>query len=380
MDSSSDTSGDAEQLYRAGLAANGARDRDDAIQKFSACVRLNPDHALAHQELGWLNYFWKLDLERAASHLRRAVELDDTLGRAHLYLGIVLNRLRHADKAESHFGLALLYMKDLALAHATFAEEFLWHGGRYDEAEEHFKIALSIDPDCTLARRDYARMLGSLGREDEAERLFLEALQDDENSVWTNYWYAQFLSECKGREAESEQFYQRSLSIDPNQLSSLTHYGILLLKLSRMSEAESFVRRALEVDDRYADAWMALGMILASSDEQSEEAERAFLAGLRHEPENTNLLLEYGDFLLDHSPQRLQEALIHLGKAVELSPRRPYAYLLYGAALSRVPGREEDAELYLGVALGMELDEEGAGYARCLLDSLHRRRSQSDST
>ena len=62
-----------------------------------------------------------------------------------------------------------------------------------------------------------------------------------------------------------------------------------------------------------------------------QEAEEAFLEGLRYSPKNAELHFEYGEFLSDQ-PERREDALKQLGRTVELAPRWSYAHWFYRRA------------------------------------------------
>jgi tetratricopeptide (TPR) repeat protein len=62
-----------------------------------------------------------------------------------------------------------------------------------------------------------------------------------------------------------------------------------------------------------------------------QEAEEAFLEGLRRSPKDAELNFEYGEFLSEH-PERREEALKHLERTVELAPRWAYAHWFYRRA------------------------------------------------
>src|SRR5262245_31585025 len=70
---------EAEAHFRVGLAAKDVGDHQQAQSEFRACIDVNPGHALAHQELGWLIYGTSGPLPEAREHLGTAVELDPAL-------------------------------------------------------------------------------------------------------------------------------------------------------------------------------------------------------------------------------------------------------------------------------------------------------------
>ncbi len=205
----------ADIFYQQGLEALDARDLGRAIREFRSAIEFNSRHAEAYQQLGWATYGSGGSLEEARTYLEEAIEIDSSLGDTHMYLGIVQNRLKNFDSSEAHFRMALSLTDDPALAHATFAEEFLWHNSRYGEAEEHFRAALMHDPDCVLAIRNYARMLGCHGRDAEAKKHFVAALELDPCNKYTKRTFDEFLQDIKCEDRDPDDCLRAAINKDP---------------------------------------------------------------------------------------------------------------------------------------------------------------------
>jgi len=112
---------------------------------WQATLRCNPRAWVAHNNLGTL-FAERGDLERAAEHFRRALEIYPHNAAAHQNLGRALAAL-----------------------------------GQWGEAAEHYGRAVALQPRNVAARRGWAEALEQLGRLEEAARLLREALamQDD---------------------------------------------------------------------------------------------------------------------------------------------------------------------------------------------------------
>jgi tetratricopeptide (TPR) repeat protein len=160
-----------------------------ALSEFDSALKINPNDAIAYMLLGWVTYGYKKDFKLAKKYLSIAINLDDSLADAHMYLGIVLNRLGNKRKSEYHFkkSIKLSHWPDIPAA--TYAEEYLWHNSKYGEAERYFNIALHINPNSVLALRDYARMLSHHGRNDEAIELIEKAIEIDPNDRFSKREY-----------------------------------------------------------------------------------------------------------------------------------------------------------------------------------------------
>jgi tetratricopeptide (TPR) repeat protein len=151
----------SEAHYQRGLDARSANKPKKAINEFRRAVELNPQHAEAYQELGWVTYGTDGDLERAWAYLNAALDIDPSLSDAHMYLGIVLNRLGELHDSETHFRRALSLSDDPTLAHATFAEELTFD--QLPALAAKFE-SLAFDKD---ARRELELLGGAFAWSDE---------------------------------------------------------------------------------------------------------------------------------------------------------------------------------------------------------------------
>lgn len=200
--------------FRRALAAIESGNWKQASSELRQAIDLNPAHAPALQELGWLTYGKVGTPEESRKLLEAALRIDSSLGDAEMYLGIVLGHLGMTRDAEDHFRRSIVLLTDSALASATYAT-FLAEQGRFGEAELEFRNALDRDPALLPGLRDYARLLAILRREDEAESLFKRAFEIDPDDKWTHHRYGAFLSRLPGREAQAEQLLRRAVEKDP---------------------------------------------------------------------------------------------------------------------------------------------------------------------
>lgn len=215
----------AEAHFKRGMARKAEGQYKAAYRDLQMAVEAVPEHAEAWSELGWLTYGLELGLGEAARCLEHAIRLDPRMGMAQLYYGIVLHRQEERDAAEAHFRLALGLVDDTALAHAVFAEEFLWRNSRYGEAEDHFRAALESNPDLAIALRDYARMLACHGRDAEAKEMFSRALRVNPTDKHTNAAYDEFLSELVAEDRDPDERLRSAIDKDPRYVG-----GILCLQ------------------------------------------------------------------------------------------------------------------------------------------------------
>ncbi len=181
---------------------------DQAIQKYRACVSLDPNYYVAYFNLGRLFFRQGRYAEAAAMYgtalevrpdyvrgmvglgeslrrtdrladaervLRRAVELDPRSAEAWGSLGGVLSQLGRQVEAETAFRTALGIDPGDAGARTDLGFTLLFQS-RFAQAEAEFRASLAQRPDDLRARNGLAAVLTERGSLDEAERIFLENL------------------------------------------------------------------------------------------------------------------------------------------------------------------------------------------------------------
>jgi tetratricopeptide (TPR) repeat protein len=153
--------------------------RDDeitsALQLFEKAVELDSEYALAHRELGWS--LRKLDRNRESEyHIRRAVELDDTDGWAHIYLGNLLWRKGDLPAAERAFLKAAEVWPGDSVPCWCLAM-FYEYTDRPGEADFFYEGALQLNPDDPQANMRFGLYLKEIVETAKAKSYLERALE-----------------------------------------------------------------------------------------------------------------------------------------------------------------------------------------------------------
>ena len=142
-----------------------------AIGLFKKSVEIDPEYAIAHRELGWC--LRKLDRYRKAEyHIRLAIELDDSDGWAHVYLGNLLWGKRDLPAAERAFLKAIEVWSEDSVPCWCLAI-FYEYTDRPREADFFYERALQLNPDDPQANIRFGLYLKETGETAKA-KLYLE--------------------------------------------------------------------------------------------------------------------------------------------------------------------------------------------------------------
>jgi tetratricopeptide (TPR) repeat protein len=114
---------------------------NEAVDHYREALRLQPDHAASHCNLGRL-LASRGDLQAAATHYETAIELDPRLPEAYSNLGTLLISFGHTRAAIEHFKQALRLRAD-STAHFNLAVGYA-HDGRMLEATAMARKAIAL--------------------------------------------------------------------------------------------------------------------------------------------------------------------------------------------------------------------------------------------
>ncbi|MCG3176400.1 MAG: Photosystem I assembly protein Ycf3 [Candidatus Omnitrophica bacterium] len=157
---------------------------------------------------------------------RNAIEIDPRFAKAHLALGILMNKQ-----------------------------------GAYDRAKDHFMDCLAIEPH-EDALNNVGLWYDSEGDDVTAERYFRQALELRETPQAHNNLGMVYGK--RGQNAEALKHFERSLELNPDSARAWTNRGLVLYRLGRRPEAVESWRRALAIDPAFGEARKAMDYIEAT--------------------------------------------------------------------------------------------------------------------
>ena len=251
----------AQTWFERGYVFQQERNFNEAFRCYTESIRLQPNIAAAHNNLGIiLNELKRYDEAEAA--YRKAIELNPSDDIAYVNLGLLLHKgLKRYDEAEIAYRKAVELNPSSDKAYSGFG--LLLHEGlkRYSEAEGTYRKAIELNPSDDIAYNNLGNMLKSLKRYEEAEVAYRKSIELDpsDTTVYSNL--AIFLQNMR-RYVEAEAAYRKAIELNPSEPNTYYTLGNFLQKLKRYGEAEAAYSKAIELDPSFSAAYNGLVMLL----------------------------------------------------------------------------------------------------------------------
>jgi Flp pilus assembly protein TadD len=187
---------------------------DESIVEYREAIRLKPDDADAHTNLGVvLGQLGKL--EEAIVEYREAIRLkpDDAL--AHANLGIVLHQLGKLEESIVEYREAIRLKPDDAAPHANLGN-VLRQQGKLEEAMDAIRHAAQLAPPGSAVAQFAREMVPALERQIDVARRLPAVLngEDEPQDAGEAIALARLCAE-KGLHAAAARFWSEALAADP---------------------------------------------------------------------------------------------------------------------------------------------------------------------
>ena len=148
---------------------------DDAVFNYRQALKIKPDYADAHFNLG--NVLMELgQFDGAVASYRQAIEIKPDFTSAYINLGGALQELGQLYDAAANYRVAIELKPGFAKTLANLAL-VMSDLEQLDGATEYFARALKIDPDCVEARLGLAKLSIQRGDISEAEEMLQSVLK-----------------------------------------------------------------------------------------------------------------------------------------------------------------------------------------------------------
>jgi TolB-like protein len=254
-----------------------------ALEHYQEAIAISPTYAPAYAgmamaliELGswWSSLAPGVVRSQARTAALEALELDSTLGGAHIALGRI-KQLFEWDwpGAEAAFQRGMQLSPSDTRSRIIYAN-YLISMGRFEEAVAIGRQAVELDPFSQPAHRHLGWALDRLGRDAEALEQYQKALELAPNLVWPRFRLVEFHLR-RGRLDEASRHVERAESLLGAALSptSMVHFGYYYARLNRRADALRILDELEERAEREHVTPGALALVYLGLDQKEKVLE-----------------------------------------------------------------------------------------------------------
>ena len=257
----STTQTEAYQLYLKGRYQWNKRTNETAetaIEFFRQAIEKDPTYALAY--VGLADSYLLAELlparerySKARAAALQALEIDDTLGEAHVSLAAIKNWYDWDwPGAELDFKRAIELSPNYPTAHHWYGE-FLANLGRFDESVAEYEKALELDPLSLAISSDLGMVYYHARQYDRAGDHLRKVLKIDPNYVRTHFYLAQ-VHEERGMFEEALAELERGNLLEGDDPTEVASGKAAIRKAFHSSGARGYWRMRLDLAQKEARA------------------------------------------------------------------------------------------------------------------------------
>ena len=365
----------------------------EAIAAERAALKLSDTNSTAHYQLGRFLLLGgdPKNLSEAATHLRRALELDPRRSEVRFDLLTAYRAL--GDQPNAIAQLNLLQDARPADPRVTYADALLASDrGDMNAAINSFRETLRLDPTLVGAQQDlglaflklkrwpeaietfadmarrqtdsveaayfHALALFNAGRVPDAEREARRALRLDAGAAAAHTLLGIILASRGGADAEASESLSQSVALNPASFDAQFYLGRVQYTLQNYEGAVKSLRQATQLEPRHSEARFFLGTALESAGDP-DAALVEYQELVRLDSQSSIGLTGYGALLMKQG--KTGEAIDALGRAVALDARNFEAHWALGRALM-LAERFDEATKSLQAAVALIPDRADAHY------------------
>ncbi len=258
---------------------------DEAIERYNESLKIAPNYANAHYNLG-LALMKSGRALAAIDQFSLAVKYRPHFAPAQNELAIALYKQGRNEDAINHFEQVLKLSPDFVDAHLNLGSALL-ESGKTQQAIEQFRMAIKYKPDLPEAYFNLADAMKEQGKPEEAVSYYKQALKIEPNYAEAQLNLGITLKEMQ-RLDEAIESFNKVLALDPNNITAHGNLGLALVGAGKTDEAIKELRIVLSAQPDDVEMHRNLGILLEGKGETAE-AIKSYRAALQIDPNATNV-------------------------------------------------------------------------------------------
>ncbi len=231
--------------YNMGIAYDGLKQFDKAIESYHKAVEINPDTYEVWQSMG-ITYGGLKQFDKAIESYNKAIEINPNKYAAWHSMGVAYGELKQFDKAIESFNKAVEINPDKYEAWHSMG--IAYNGlKQFDKAIKACNKAVEINPDKSEAWYNTGIVYGELKRHDKEIMAYHKAVEikPDAYEAWFNMGVA--YDELKQFDKAIES-YSKMVEIKPDAYEAWNNLGVAYSKLNQHDKEIIAYSKAIELE------------------------------------------------------------------------------------------------------------------------------------
>eukprot|EP00484_Ammonia_sp_Unknown_P020607 CAMPEP_0197051640 /NCGR_PEP_ID=MMETSP1384-20130603/26252_1 /TAXON_ID=29189 /ORGANISM="Ammonia sp." /LENGTH=587 /DNA_ID=CAMNT_0042484231 /DNA_START=22 /DNA_END=1785 /DNA_ORIENTATION=- len=259
-----------QQFYIRALLQNGKQ--SDADKYCQELISKDPNNVRWINTVGYI-CFDAFDLESAARHFSKCIELQPNDPYNVLDLAMVLCELGRVDEAEKMTREIVQKQANFVSAQYRLAR-ILEYKQQYKEAQAVYVKAMEMEPNKAKMNMGYAHLLYLMGEYEESMKFFQISAKIDKANPWHHYWFGLLLmSDRYRRYAEAVRSFEKCLQLQATHHQCLYELACLLFNVLKKNRkrALDLLQEAVKVDYKNQEYRKMLKKFMDEYDENEKE-------------------------------------------------------------------------------------------------------------
>ena len=324
--------------YNLSLALDKLDDQSAERHELEKAIQLNPDLAVAHNQLGILE-MQRGRTGEAVAAFKKAIASDPQYADAQNNLGVLYNREGKDSDAATLYRQAIASDPKYTKAYVNLGLLLAQHG-QVAQGEQQLRTAIQINPNDPGSYTALGMIQGKTGRAVEAAESFRKALSLEPNSADAHLNLGIALVDQYDRTNGFKEFSEAA-RLDPRSPSVHYNLGRFYFETAKYEDARKELEEALRLEPNHAAALYFLALA-AKQDNDLDRSTQLFEKVIALQPGNPDAQFLLGQNL-EHQG-KTAEAVVHWKLALQADPN--YSQALYNLARALRKSNDPEAQEY----------------------------------
>jgi len=303
----------AKAHYNLGGTLHNMKKFDDAVDCFKTSLKYEPDHAEAHNNLG--NVYRELgEFELALKSFKNALKVKPEYLEAHYSLGLTFQSLGMPESIK-HFEKVLKLKSNFAegynslgIAHKSM--------GQLNKAVKSYKKAIAIKPDFIEAHNNLGNVFRDLVQLNKAMKCYEKAIKIRPDYP-TTFNHLGNVQRDLGQFNDAINSYLDAISLNSEDFNTWNNLGLTYRDNGNYDDAIASYKKALLIEPKNSDALNNLGVTYRDNGNY-DDAIASYKKALLIEPKNSDALNNIGISYKEIGHP--DEAIKYYKKAIKINP------------------------------------------------------------